>query len=263
MLKLGFIGAGKMAQAIISGLDKTSLNVFISGRDITKTRKTANNLSVTACTDNCALTRDTDIIILAVKPQILPVILAEISPVLKSNQILVSIAAGFNLSELTDLISIQQPIIRVMPNINAMIQHSTSAIVRNDKVSDETYTLVKKLFTQVGSVYDIDEQDFSTFAALAGSSPAFIYNFIDALARAGVLHGLSKELALQIVTETVASSAELVSKSDKHPQQLSDEVTSPGGSTIAGVVSLEKDRFTYAVIDAITATIEKEKSLKD
>ena len=149
-----------------------------------------------------------------------------------------------------------------MPNINAQIKQSTSAIVKNDFVAEADYAAIRGIFESIGSVFEVAEKDFSTFTALAGSSPAYIYMFIDALARAGVLHGLPKDKALEIVADTVASSAQMLKISGENPWTLVDQVSSPGGTTVAGVVSLEENRFVASVIAAITATIEKEKHLK-
>ncbi|MDR0299639.1 MAG: pyrroline-5-carboxylate reductase [Streptococcaceae bacterium] len=258
-MKIGFIGVGKMAQAIIVGLSNKS-EIMISGRDFTKTQAMADKLGVEAVKTNTELAKLADVIILSIKPQILPDILAEIKAELSPEKTLVSIASGIKLEELTALTAQNQSIVRAMPNVNAAIQRSTSAIVRNDKVSDEIYLYVKSLFEQVGSVFEISEKDFMTFGALAGSSPAYIYIFIDAMARAGVLHGISKEIATQIVAETVLGSAENVIKSGMHPQALADSVASPSGTTIAGIIALENHGFNAAIISAIDETIKKEKS---
>ncbi|MFV0555677.1 MAG: pyrroline-5-carboxylate reductase [Lactovum sp.] len=261
-MKIGFIGIGKMSQAIISGfLLEQKSNLFISGRDFEKTKKQAKEFNLTALSSNSELVETCDLIILAVKPQILPEILKEVSAALNKEKTLLSIAAGFSLEELNHLTNPKQAIIRVMPNVNAAIGQSTSAIVKNTFVTDIVYKKAKELFLQVGTVHEILEKDFSAFSALAGSSPAIIYLFIDALSRAGVLHGISKNLALKIIAETVAASAQNVLLSSEHPQTLVDSVTSPGGTTIEGVRALENHAFNATLIEAITAIIEKDKKL--
>ncbi|WP_054639587.1 pyrroline-5-carboxylate reductase [Lactococcus fujiensis] len=263
MKSIGFIGVGKMATAIISGLDKDKFNIFISGRDLEKTQKQATELQVLAMASHEELVEKSDFVVLSVKPQVLAKITDEILPALTADKTIISIAAGYTLSDLAHLMTLENmPILRVMPNINAKIQRSTSAIVRNEFVSDDNYQFAKEIFENIGSVHEVAEKDFSAFTAIAGSSPAFIYIFIDALARAGVFHGLSKEQATAIVADTVAASAEMVIQSGENPWTLVDQVSSPGGTTVAGVVSLEQNRFVGTVIDSITATIEKEKALK-
>jgi pyrroline-5-carboxylate reductase len=261
MKTIGFIGVGKMATAIINGLDKKKFNVLISGRDVTKTEQQAAELNVAARSNHADLVADSDLIVLAVKPQILPGVLTELSGLLTENKTLISIAAGLTLPDLQALSAENQPIIRIMPNINAQIGKSTSAIVKNEFVTAENYALAREIFESVGTVHEVAEKDFSTFTALAGSSPAYIYMFIDALSRAGVLHGIPKDAATKIIAETVQASAEMILQSGENPWALVDKVSSPGGTTVAGVVSLEQNRFVGTVIDAITATIEKEKLL--
>ncbi len=262
MKTIGFIGVGKMATAIISGLDKTKFNILISGHELTKTRAQAEQLLVTAAASHVELVKKADLIVLSVKPQVLPSVLTSLLSDLSKTKTLISIAAGLSLTDLKHLTeSENQPIIRVMPNINAQIGKSTSAIVKNDFVGAEDYALAKEIFSSVGSIHEIAEKDFSAFTALAGSSPAYIYMFIDALARAGVLHGIPKETATKIVAETVQASAEMLLSSQENPWALVDKVSSPAGTTVAGVVSLEQNRFVATVIDAITATIEREKNM--
>lgn len=261
-MKIGFIGVGKMASAIIKGLDKKQFDIIISGRELSSTQAKAQELDVAYATSHAELVEQADIIILGVKPQVVPELLNEISPVLGKTKTIVSIAAGLDLHRLAVLSTVENlPIIRIMPNINAMIGQSTSAIVANDAVSHNNFNFVKSIFENVGSVHEFTEKDFSAFTALAGSSPAYIYIFIDALARAGVLHGIPKAKATAIVAETVQASAKMILDSGENPWELVDKVSSPGGTTVAGVVSLEQNRFVGTVIDAISATIEKEKKL--
>lgn len=263
MKSIGFIGVGKMATAIISGLDKQKFDIFISGHDLEKTQAQAKTLGVVAVSSHKALVSKSELIILSIKPQVLPKVADEILSVLTKDKTILSIAAGFSLDDLAHLMTLENmPIIRVMPNINAQIGRSTSAIVKNDSVSADSFDFAKGIFETIGSVFEIEEKDFSTFTAIAGSSPAYIYMFMDALARAGVLHGMPKALALSIVADTVAACGEMVKISGENPWTLVDQVSSPGGTTVSGVVSLEKNRFVGTVIDAITATIEKEKHLK-
>ena len=257
MTNIGFIGAGKMASAIIKGLNKDKFSVHISGRNIEETQKTAQALGVNAAPSHADLIQASDIIVLAVKPYVAVDILTEH----KTEKPIVSIAAGITLADLSAMTTDTQPIVRIMPNINATIQKSTTGIVRNAYVSDDVFNTVKAIFESVGSVHELAEKDFGTFTALAGSSPAYIYMFIDAMSRAGVLHGMPKDVSTKIVAETILASAEMILKSDENPWTLVDNVSSPGGTTVAGVVSLEKNNFVATVIDAITATIEKNNTM--
>lgn len=257
MIAIGFIGAGKMASAIINGLDKDKFSMQISGRTLDTTQKTADMLGIKAAANHTELIKSSDIVVLAVKPHIIPSILSAH----QINKPLVSIAAGMTLTDLASLTTSKQPLIRVMPNINATIQKSTTGITRNTNVSDETFATVTAIFESIGSVHELAEKDFGTFTALAGSSPAYIYMFIDAMSRAGVLHGMPKDLSTKIVAETVLASADMLLTSDVNPWTLVDNVSSPGGTTVAGVVSLEQNNFVATVIDAITATVDKNKAM--
>lgn len=258
MITIGFIGAGKMASAIINGLDKKQFQIQLSASTVHSTQKHAQSLDVTAVANHNDLIQNSDIVVLAVKPHIIPSILKQH----KIDKPIVSIAAGMTLCDLAELTSPTQPLIRVMPNINATIQKSTTGITRNANVSDDTFATVVSIFECVGSVHDIAEKDFGTFTALAGSSPAYIYMFIDAMSRAGVLHGMPKDVSTKIVAETVLASAEMVLKSGETPWALVDNVSSPGGTTVAGVVSLEQHNFVATIIDAITATVEKNNQMR-
>lgn len=257
MISIGFIGAGKMASAIIKGLDKDKFSVLISGRTPEESQTVAQVLGVSAAANHADLIAQSDLVVLAVKPHIVAPVLAETT----LDKPLISIAAGVSLADLAALTSDHQAIVRVMPNINATIQKATSGIVRNAHVTDATWEIVKTIFKSVGSVHEIAEKDFGTFTALAGSSPAYIYLFIDAMSRAGVLHGMPKDVSTQIVAETVLASADMVLQSGENPWTLIDNVSSPGGTTVAGIVSLEQNRFVGTVIDAMTATVEQNNNL--
>ncbi|WEV60984.1 pyrroline-5-carboxylate reductase [Streptococcaceae bacterium ESL0729] len=259
-MKVGFIGAGKMAQAIIKGLDSNRFDLSISSRNSEKTKDLAQKLAVNFCEDNRSLAQSVDVIVLSVKPQIIPQVIEEIRGELAGKKI-ISIAAGLNLARLQDLIQEQVEIIRVMPNINAEISQSTTAICPNELSSPDFVAITKEIFASIGQVYQIEEKDFQTFSAIAGSSPAFIYIFIDALSRAAVRYGMPKDLATEIVAQTVSASGQMVSQSKENPWALVDKVSSPGGTTIEGIVSLEENKFVASVIDAVSKTIEKDKSL--
>lgn len=259
-MKIGFIGAGKMAQAIISGLDKEKFEVYISSRDFEKTSIIAKNLGVNQAKDNIELSKSVDVVIMSVKPQVMPKVLTEVKDYLEG-KLMLSIAAGLTLENLADLTSKQLEIVRIMPNINATIKESTTAICPNELVADNNLEIAKEIFSSIGQIFQIEEKDFSTFSAIAGSSPAFIYIFIDALSRAGVLHGMPKDLATEIVASTVSASANMLAQSGENPWSLVDKVSSPGGTTVEGVVSLEENKFVASVIDAVTKTIEKDKRL--
>lgn len=260
-MKIGFIGAGNMAQAIIHGLLKETVlpatDIFIANPSTltTFTKKTG----VTQVANNSALVAEVDVVILAVKPLVLPGVLTEIHDAVKKQQsLVVSIAAGVSLAELASYLEAPTPLIRVMPNVNVSVSTGVTAICKNQFASQEQEDLVTTLFEAVGSVYPLAEKDFSNFIGLAGSSPAYVYMFIDAISRAGVLNGLPKKIATEIAAKAVLGSAQRLLAGEESPWELVDQVSSPGGTTVAGVVALEEAGFIPAVIKGIDATIKKD-----
>lgn len=267
-MKIGFIGAGNMATAIIRGLIHKEVvatkDIFISSANFQHAQEVANAIGVTPCETNQDVVRNTDILILAVKPNILPIVLPEISVLVKEQKsVVVSIAAGVTLEQLATMLNLaEQPIIRIMPNVNVSVEAGVSAICCNENVVEKDFKTVQGLFEAVGSVYELQEKDFSTFIGLAGSSPAFVYMFIDAMARAGVLNGMPKKVATEIAAKAVLGSAKRLLEGDENPWELVDQVSSPGGTTVEGVVTLEKAGFVSAIIDGVDATIKKDQKMQ-
>ncbi|MFC3931697.1 pyrroline-5-carboxylate reductase [Streptococcus dentapri] len=256
-MKIGFIGLGKMSTAIIRGLKNTSFEIIAAGRDPQKTAQDAEQLGITAISEHQALIEQADLIILGVKPQVLPSITAK----LHFRQPVISMAAGISLNRLAELIDDKLPLIRIMPNINAQILESSTAICGNDKVDAGLMDLAKEITNSFGRTFDIAEKDFDTFTALAGSGPAYIYLFIETLSLAGVKHGLTKNQALDIVSHTMLASVQNLIANNDSPHDLIDKISSPGGTTIAGLLELEKNGLTTSVIAGIDAAIDRAKKL--
>ena len=180
---------------------------------------------------------------------------------LNFRQPIMSMAAGVTLERLASLTSADLPLIRIMPNLNAQILKSTTGLCTNDKVSEDLLAVAKEITDSFGTTVELAEKDFDTFTALAGSSPAYIALFIEALAKAGVKNGLSKQIALTIATQTVLATAENLSLGSDSPHDLIDKVCSPGGTTIAGLMDLERTGLTHSVVSSIDTTIAKAKKL--
>ncbi len=256
-MKIGFIGVGKMASAIITGLKKTEHKLFISGSSLTRTKEIADQLNLHYATSHQELIETVDLIILGIKPQLFETVLSELT----FKQPVLSMAAGITLERLAHLVGRDLPLIRIMPNINAQILSSTTAITFNANVSPDLAKNCKAICESLGSTFEIAEKDFDTFTALAGSSPAYIALFIEALAKAGVKNGMPKNLALAIINQTVQATAQNLLTSKDSPSDLIDKICSPGGTTIAGLMELEKEGLTPALCSAIDKTIEKAKTL--
>ncbi|HGC8222026.1 TPA: pyrroline-5-carboxylate reductase [Streptococcus agalactiae] len=256
-MKIGIIGVGKMASAIIQGLKQTQHDIIISGSCLERSKEIAERLDVTYAESHQSLINQADIIMLGIKPQLFEKVLLP----LDITKPIISMAAGISLARLSQLTHSDLPLIRIMPNINAQILQSCTAICYNNHVSDELRQLAKEITDSFGSSFDIAETNFDTFTALAGSSPAYIYLFIEALAKAGVKYGFPKEQALSIVGQTVLASSQNLLQGQNSTSDLIDNICSPGGTTIAGLLDLEKNGLTHSVISAIDATIEKAKKL--
>lgn len=256
-MKIGFIGVGKMATAIIAGLKQTEHEILVSGSSLARSKEIANNLGLTAASSHQDLINEVDLVILGIKPQMFNTVLAGLT----FTKPIMSMAAGISLDRLAALTDSGLPLIRIMPNMNAQILQSTTGICFNQEVSDDLKVLAHQITDSFGTTFELVEKNFDIFTALAGSSPAYIYLFIEAMAKAGVKNGLTKTQALDIVTQTVMSSAQNLLASEDSPHDLIDKICSPGGTTIAGLMDLEKTGLTYSVVSAIDATIDRAKKL--
>ncbi|GEK30030.1 pyrroline-5-carboxylate reductase [Kurthia zopfii] len=263
-MKYGWIGLGNMTTAIIKGMlhsnkyDKASQYGF--NRTFEKTVKLQQELGIVACEDLSELL-DCDVIVIGVQPQHMDDLLPKLKGQLNAQQVVVSIAAGKSLNTLQQAIN-HDRIIRIMPNINAIAGASTSGMVSTDQVTLDQKEAVKSMFNAVGKVFEIPEEQFDLFSAIAGASPAFSYLYIDSLARAAVMEGMDKKTALDIASHAVLGSAQMIQTVDEHPWELVDQVCSPGGTTIQGVTSLQNNHFASTIYDAVKAVIERDRVLK-
>lgn len=264
-MQLGFIGVGGMAQAIIKGLlAKKTLapgEIIVHSAHPEHYEQFAKMTGVVAATTNQEVVANSDFVVLAVTPNVAEDVLKDIREVLNSEQkTLISIVAGLSLDRMAEVAGYELPILRTLPNLNVAIGAGMTAIAANDYLTGAKLADAKGLFDAIGSTTELTEANFSTFSALAGSSPAYIYLFIDALARAGVKHGLTKDEATKIAATVTAGSAQMVLQSDDIPFALIDQVSSPGGSTVAGLLAMEEAGFMTAVVKGIDATIERDQA---
>lgn len=262
-MKLGFIGVGHMSQAIILGLIKAEAvapaDILVHGGHLANYQAFAKTNGLQIMTDNQAVVAGADVVILAVKPQQKAAVLADLIDLFQEkNKPLFSLLSGVSLADLAAIVGEQVPVVRVMPNLNVQIKQGITALAANSSAQENALPIAQHLFGMIGSTLPLAEQDFSTFVALAGSAPAFVYLFIDALAHAGVKYGLTKKQAVAIVSQMVAGSAQLVQESTQSPWDLADAVASPGGTTIAGLLALQAAGFEPAITKAVDATIAKD-----
>ena len=261
----GFIGLGNMASAILRGMAKAGVfaeNALVGyNPSAAKAQALQNEMPLRACSSAREAAEAADVVVLAVKPQVLPDVLPQIASVVTAQTLVVSIAAGKPTAYYEAALSDGVPVVRVMPNIAARVGASASAVCGGKSAQEAHLELVRTMFRTVGAVYDLPEKHFPAFGALGGASGAFVFLYIDALASAGVKGGLPRALAQQIAEQTVLGSAQLSQQSAEHPIALMDQVCSPGGTTIEGVHTLKRLGFETAVQQAIDAIIEKDKRL--
>lgn len=262
MKKIGFIGAGNMGGALARAVAKTGNDVFVADADRRKAEALASDIGANAV-DSAVVVNECDMIFLGVKPQILPALATEISGALgarKGGFCLVSMAAGVRLSKLSELFGCDS-IIRIMPNTPAAVGSGVILYAPMAGVDGEYESLLLEALSQAGSLNRLEEKLIDAATAVSGCGPAFVYMFIEALADGGVKCGLPRDKAQKFAAETLLGAAKLCIESGKHPGELKDAVCSPGGSTIAGVASLEECGFRGSVMDAVEAAFERTKEL--
>lgn len=270
-MTVGFIGTGNMATAIVRGVLAdgflSAAEIVVFDPDATKRDALGAELGVRVASSNTELVELSDVVVLAVKPQVVPAVLPALAAqIADRRRVVVSIAAGTPIARLEELLDTgttepRQAVVRVMPNVNAMIGAGMAAVCGNASASAADVELVLGMFAAVGDAIELPESQFSTFTAVAGSAPAFAYLFIDSLARGAVKAGMAKDLATRIAAQTVLGSAQMVLDSDRTPWELIDMVCSPGGTTVAGLVALEDRAFLSTVVHGVTETIARDKAL--
>lgn len=263
---LGFIGTGNMASAIIKGIVSSG---FLKGEEIgvfdvikEKAQELSETYGVTVFESANALCMGCDQVVLSVKPNIFGVLLPEIRETVKEKSpLIISIAAGKTLGFIGSLLDEEARIVRVMPNINAVVAEAICGYCGNEKTTKDDLDFVQKMCSCFGKAIELPEEKFPIFGVIGGCSPAYAYMFIDAMARAAVKNGLPKQQALEISAQAVLGSAKMILESGEHPWELIDKVCSPGGTTIEGVLALQRNGFEAAVADAVESAFEKDRKL--
>ncbi len=264
--KIGFIGSGNMAQALISGLilsNSTAPENIISS-DVTNETisKVREKYHVETTLNNIEVVEKSEIIVYATKPQILAEVLKETAQALNTSKLIISMAAGVPLAAIASGLDKKLRLIRVMPNICAFVKESATAIAAGEYATEDDISLATEIFNSVGKTVFIKENLLmDAVTGLSGSGPAFIFTIIDSLADAGVKMGLSRKHSLLLSTQTVLGSAKLLLESGEHPGQLKDRVASPGGTTIAGIHTLEQGGLRTTLINAVESATERSKEL--
>ncbi len=264
--KLGFIGCGNMAGAIVNGAVSSEFvngkNILVFDVDTSKSEKLKNECGVAVAESIEQLAESCEYVVLAVKPQIFPIVLPQIKNHLQREAVVVSIGAGKTLEFIGSFLEDKTSVIRIMPNINAKVLSSMSAVCKNECASDDSLNFVKKLCRSFGDVIELPESQFPIFGVIAGCSPAYSFMFIDAMANEAVNNGMNKDEALRICAQAVIGSGKMILADEKNdPDALVRSVCSPGGTTIEGVNKLREDNFQETVMAAVKSSFEKDKKL--
>lgn len=252
---VGFLGAGNMGEAIIKGLLQTGLvpTSAIAATDARADRlqQMASQYGIRAVASNPDLVAESDVVILAVKPQIMGAVLKEIAGAVDRSRLLISVAAGVPVATLRQGLGKPARLIRVMPNTPALVLEGVTAIARADGLEPGDLELAQELFGAVGRAVVLDEDALDAVTGLSGSGPAYVAIVIESLADGGVKMGLDRATAMILAAQTVLGSARLILDTGMHPGQLKDMVSSPGGTTIAGISALEEGGVRRTFISAV------------
>lgn len=262
--KIGFVGAGNMAEAIIKGLigngvHAAKLSFFEPNNDRAKVVKELYGLLSAA--DNKALIETCDVIVLAVKPQALDSVLDDVAPCFTEDKLLISILAGVTTQRLENAFGGKARVVRVMPNTPALVGQGATALCAGRCATEEDVHVARQIFESVGITSWVDEVQMDAVTGLSGSGPAFVYMFIEAMIAAGVEEGLTPEVARDLTLKTVVGAAQMIRETGETPKLLREKVCSPGGTTIQGVEVLDKAGLRTIVMSAVKAATRRSREL--
>ncbi len=264
-MEIGFIGLGNMAQAIIGGMLEKGIVTAKNISGSAKTQKTLETVQKTygieVKTSNVAVAAEAQILILAVKPQFLQSVIVEIRDAVQPDTLVISIAAGKTLCWLEEAFGRKVKLVRCMPNTPALVGEGCTGVCANGAVSEEEINYSLRLMQSFGKASLVEERLMDAVGAVSGSSPAYVFLFIEAMADAAVAAGMPRAQAYEFATQAVYGSAKLMLETGKHPGELKDMVCSPGGTTIEGVRVLEEKGFRGAVMGALLAVVKRSREL--
>ena len=260
MNKIGFIGGGKMASAIMKGIINSGYckkeNIFVSDKNKDALKVLKENFAVNTVQDNKYVAENADIIIFAVKPFVLRDVLEEIKTCVNQNKLVLSIAAGISIKTIEEILG-SIPVIRIMPNTPALVNAGMSAVCRGTYAKENHSQIALDIFKSVGSAIETDEKYIDIITAISGSGPAFYYYFIEQIARAGEKLGLDYNTCLTLSAQTALGSAKMVMESGINPEQLIVNVTTPGGCTAVGNDVLKDNNVDKILYETIEKTMQK------
>ncbi len=262
MAKIGFIGCGNMGGTLAIAAAKTENEIYLSDLSdklLSFAKETGGKVS-----DNNEIAKECGLIFLGVKPQVLSKVIETIKDVLKERKnhfVLVSMAAGVEISSITNMLGFECPIVRIMPNTPAQVEEGMILYCKNSLVEEKDVEIFLNSMAFAGKCDYIDESFIDAASAVSGCGPAFVYMFIEALADGGVKCGLTREKAIKYAAQTVLGAGKMVLETKRHPEELKDAVCSPAGSTIEGVCALENSAFRSACVEAVSTSFKRTKEL--
>ncbi|QEM69244.1 pyrroline-5-carboxylate reductase [Geobacter sp. FeAm09] len=261
---IGFIGGGNMAEAIIKGLlvgGVPAAAIAVAEPAPLRREFLASEYGVALHDENADVARRADIILLAVKPQVAGSVLAGLEQTISPDKLIISIMAGIATGFIEASFNNGVRVVRVMPNTPALIQAAATAICPGRKATEQDLETAREIFSLVGTVVTVPEKQMDAVTGLSGSGPAYVFAFIEALADAGVKNGLPRDIAAKLAVQTVVGAARMVAETGEHPALLREKVSSPGGTTIAALHTLENGRFRGLVMDAVDSASQRSKEL--
>jgi len=262
--KIAFLGGGNMAEALIKGM--LSAGVAESRQMVVTDASQARldylkKYNVNPLKSNQEAVQQADIVLLCVKPQVMDAVLAEIAAAAGPGKLVISIAAGITIERMEKALPARPRVIRVMPNTPALVLSGAAGLAKGSSATDQDMALALEIFSAVGRAVVVEEKLMDAVTGLSGSGPAFVFTVIEALSDAGVKVGIPRPLALELAAQTVFGSAKMVLETKEHPAKLRDMVTSPGGTTIAGMHELEKGKLRAVLMSAVEAATRRSREL--
>jgi pyrroline-5-carboxylate reductase len=262
---LGIIGVGKIGSTLLKRLISTKTinknNIVIFDINSTKLDEVSKKYEVQAAKNNTDLVNSVKYILIAVIPQVIDKVLNEIGMLINENQIIISIAAGVSINHIQEYLKEKVGIVRVMTNIPALVGAAATGLCFNNYVGTKDLIYVKNIFKAVGIVVELEEKHLDAVTGLSGSGPAYIFIIIEALADGGVKMGLPRDISQTLAAQTVLGAAKLILETSKHPGELKDMVSTPGGTTITAIHEIESAKLRATLIRAVEAATLKSKSL--
>jgi len=263
---IGFIGGGNMAEAILKGLlagGVSAASILVAEPVPNRRDFLTSEYGVELHDENLDIARRVDIIVLAVKPQVAASVLTGLEPAISADKLIISIMAGISTDFIEKTFTNGVRVVRVMPNTPALVQAAATAICPGRKATQRDLKIAREIFSRVGTVVTIPEKQMDAVTGLSGSGPAYVFTFIEALADAGVKNGLPRDIAAQLAVQTVLGAARMVAETGEHTALLREKVTSPGGTTIAALHTLENGRFRGLIMDAVDSACQRSKELSE